>query len=107
MKTQNAADLARQPAAGTAKAATTQKVAKEPKGPSKMEQAYKLVEANFQAAEGSRLSRTAMINKIASETGMSVVGAGTYYHNSTVKYKKDHNVEILPSLPRAATAVAK
>ena len=100
MKTQNAADLARQPATGSAKAAT-QKVEKEPKGPSKQETAYKLVEANFQAAEGSRVSRTAMINKIASETGMSVVGADTYYHNSTVRYKKEHKVDTLPALPRA------
>ncbi len=101
MKTQNAAELARQPAAGAAKA-TAQKVEKEPKGPSKMDRAYKLVEANFQAAECARLSRTAMIKKIAAETGMTVVGAGTYYHNSTVKYKKEHHVDTLPTLPRAS-----
>ena len=101
MQTQNVSEIARQPAVSSAKAIVA-KATKEPKGPSKMELAFKLVEANFQQDEKHRLSRTEMIRKIEDDVDMANAGASTYYHTSTVKYKEKYGVQVLPALPRAA-----
>lgn len=89
--------------------AKTEKV-KVDKGPSKAQLAYELVAKNFAAvASGTAVPRTQMIKKLESELGMSNTGAGTYYHNATVKYRAEleANGQAIPELPRAQTGKPK
>lgn len=91
----------------TTKTKVTAAGKKAEKGPSKADQVYAMVEANFKAvATGTAISRAEMIRKIEKEADMHNAGASTYFYNASQKVKTALG-GALPQLPRAVVAQAK
>lgn len=88
----------------TTKTKVTAAGKKAEKGPSKADQVYAMVEANFKAvATGTAISRAEMIRKIEKEADMHNAGASTYFYNASQKVKTALG-GALPQLPRATVA---
>lgn len=111
MKTATAKNVARKTAAATVAKVKAPKAAAvvEQKGPSKLEQAYQMVAANFKEANKKRgarpLTRASMIRHLADQLGISDTCASTYYHNSSQRFEQE--VGPRPALPREPRQTAE
>lgn len=113
MKTATAKNVARKTAAAAATVAKVKtpkaKAVVEQKGPSKLEQAYQMVAANFKEANKKRgahpMTRAGMIRHLADQLGISDTCASTYYHNSSQRFEQE--VGPRPALPREPRQTAE
>lgn len=88
-----------------AKTTAKAKIAKttEPKTPSKADNVFDMVKANFAGiADGTAVARAEMIRRIMAEQDMKNAGASTYYQNAVTRMKKE-GLDT-PELPRAVAS---
>lgn len=75
----------------------------EPKAPSKADNVFEMVKANFAGiVDGTAVARAEMIRRIMAEQDMKNAGASTYYQNAVTRMKKE-GLDT-PELPRAVVS---